>query len=324
MKRVAIVGATGLVGETILDELNQRELNVELVLLASAASVGKIYAYKGKNLVVERLTESSFTDVDVALFAAGGEISRQYAPIAIAAGCQVIDNSSAFRMHADVPLVVPELNLDQIGASSRLIANPNCSTIQSVIALAPLIPYGLKRVIYTTYQSVSGSGKPGIADLERGLAGAPPRLYPVPIANNVIPQIDVFLDDRYTAEEHKMIQETQKILGLPELPITATTVRIPLQSGHSVAIIAQTERPFDLDILAAAYAKAPGISYSHHPDYPTPLDAYGGNQVLVGRLRRDASADNSLHIWCVADNVRKGAAGNAVQILEALLARRKV
>lgn len=324
MIKVAVVGATGLVGETILDELTQRDYEVEIRLLASAQSAGQKALYKDKELVIEELTKRSFEGIDYALFAVEGELSRQFVPLAVDAGCTVIDNSSTYRMDSAVPLVIPELNPEALEHHSGIIANPNCSTIQSVVPLSALVPYGLKRVIYTTYQSVSGSGKAGIEDLERGQKGEKQQFYPVPIANNVIPQIDSFLDNDYTKEEQKMIDETKKILGLPDLKVTATTVRVPLNSGHSVAILIETIQPFEVTDVKLALADTPGLVLIDTPEYPTPLQVHGRNDILVGRVRRDDSAENSLHIWCVADNIRKGAAGNAVQILDTLLQRREI
>lgn len=324
MIKVAVVGATGLVGETILDELTQRDYEVEIRLLASAQSAGQKALYKDKELVIEELTKRSFEGIDYALFAVEGELSRQFVPLAVDAGCTVIDNSSTYRMDSAVPLVIPELNSEALEHHSGIIANPNCSTIQSVVPLSALVPYGLKRVIYTTYQSVSGSGKAGIEDLERGQKGEKQQFYPVPIANNVIPQIDSFLDNDYTKEEQKMIDETKKILGLPDLKVTATTVRVPLNSGHSVAILVETLKPFEVSDIKLALADTPGLVLIDTPEYPTPLQVHGRNDILVGRVRRDESAENSLHIWCVADNIRKGAAGNAVQILDTLLQRREI
>lgn len=324
MIKVAVVGATGLVGETILDELTQRDYEVEIKLLASAQSAGQKALYKDKELVIQELTKRSFEGIDYALFAVEGELSRQFVPLAVDAGCTVIDNSSTYRMDSAVPLVIPELNSEALEHHSGIIANPNCSTIQSVVPLSALVPYGLKRVIYTTYQSVSGSGKAGIEDLERGQKGEKQQFYPVPIANNVIPQIDSFLDNDYTKEEQKMIDETKKILGLPDLKVTATTVRVPLNSGHSVAILVETIMPFEVSDVKLALAHTPGLVLIDTPEYPTPLQVHGRNDILVGRVRRDESAENSLHIWCVADNIRKGAAGNAVQILDTLLQRREI
>lgn len=322
MIKLAIVGATGLVGETLLDELAQRNYDTDIKLLASAQSAGQLINYKNRPLMIEELTHDSFEGLDYALFAVEGDIAREYAPFAIKAGCIVIDNSSAFRMSEGVPLVVPEVNPEALKKHRGLIANPNCSTIQSVVPLGALKAYGLKRVIYTTYQSVSGSGKAGIEDLERGQRGHKNQFYPVPIANNVIPQIDDFLEDGYTKEEKKMIEETRKILRLPDLALTATSVRVPLQSAHSVAMIVQTEQAFELDEVKLVLARTPGLVLIDFPNYPTPLQAGGRDDILIGRIRRDDSAPNSLHIWCVADNIRKGAAGNAVQILDELIRTR--
>ncbi|HHT19882.1 MAG TPA: aspartate-semialdehyde dehydrogenase [Tissierellia bacterium] len=319
MIKLAVVGATGLVGETILEELAKRDYDLDIKLLTSAQSASQAIHFKGRELITEVLGPDSFQAIDYALFAIDGELAKVYVPQAAQAGCVVIDNSSAFRMEQSVPLVVPEVNPAVLKTHQGIIANPNCSTIQSVVPLGALRSYGLKRVIYTTYQSVSGSGRAGIEDLVRGQRGEAPQFYPVAINNNVIPQIDDFLADGYTKEEQKMIEETKKILELPDLKVTATTVRVPLQSAHSVAMVVEMEKPFDLAAVKQLLAEAPGLSLIDWPDYPTPLQAAGREDILVGRIRRDNSAPNSLHIWCVADNIRKGAAGNAVQILDELI-----
>lgn len=319
MIRLGIAGATGLVGQTLIDEISRRDAIEYVRLFASERSAGQSVAFRGKDIVVETLSPDCFTGLDYVLFALESELARQYIPAARAAGCVVIDNSNAYRMDETVPLVVPEVNPADCLTHSGLIANPNCSTIQSVVPLAGLKPFGLKRVIYTTYQSVSGSGQAGLDDLAAGLRGEAPRFYPVAIAGNVIPQIDRFLDDGYTAEEIKMVQETQKILGLPDLAVTATTVRVPVEYGHSVSLIVELAQAFELDHIRRALSQTPGVCLIELPDYPTPAMAKGRGDVLVGRLRRDYSAPNSLHLWCVADNIRKGAAGNAAQILDLVL-----
>lgn len=319
MVKIGIVGATGLVGETIIDELEKRHIEGEFHLFASENSAGDKVSINEKEYEIKPLNEESFHGLDYALFAVGADLSKKYAPIAVENGCVVIDNSSAFRMDNEVPLIVPEVNGQQVHSHKGIIANPNCSTIQSVLPLFVLKEYGLKRVIYTTYQSVSGSGKAGIEDLERGLLGEKNQFYAVPIANNVIPQIDAFLENDYTGEEMKMVNETKKILELPELGVTATTVRVPLYSGHSVAIIAETEQPFTISAVKHKLKEMEGIHFVDLPSYPIPLDVYQTSDVHIGRVRRDDSAPNSLHIWVVADNIRKGAATNAVQILELLL-----
>lgn len=319
MVKLAIVGATGLVGQTLIDEISRRQESLSLKLLASERSAGQRVEFRGQAIAIEGLSSESFCGVDYALFALDSELAREYIPRALDCGCVVIDNSSAFRMDPTVPLVVPEVNPEALYGHRGLIANPNCSTIQSVVPLAGLKKFGLKRIIYTTYQSVSGSGQAGLEDLRRGLSGEAAEFYPVSIAGNVIPQIDRFLADGYTGEEVKMIEETRKILGLPNLSVTATTVRVPVEYGHSVSMIVQTEKAFQLREIHEALRETPGLVLFEGSDYPTPLAVRGREDILVGRVRRDDSAENSLHLWCVADNIRKGAAGNAAQILDILL-----
>ena len=327
MKRpnVAIVGATGMVGRTFVKILEERDFPFDnLYLFASARSAGRKITCKGKEYTVEELTETSFDrGVDIALFSAGGDLSLKYAPIAAAKGCVVVDNSSAWRMDPAIPLVVPEVNPQDIDWNKGIIANPNCSTIQAMVALKPLSDaYGLKRVVYATYQAVSGAGQSGWSDLEQGLKGEAPQKFPHPIAGNVLPHIDVFLENGYTKEEIKMVEETRKILHLPELPVTATTVRVPVFSGHSEAINVELKQPFDLADLVEVLRKAPGIvlqNQSAANEYPMPLNAAGTDPVYIGRIRRDFSVENGVNLWVVADNVRKGAALNAVQIAELLL-----
>jgi aspartate-semialdehyde dehydrogenase len=323
---IAIVGATGVVGQTFLAVLEESPLQVEnLYLYASARSEGKPIAFRGKNYRTETLCKTSFEGraIHYALFSAGGDISKQFAPLAAAAGAIVVDNSSAWRMDDGVPLVVPEVNpADARVTPKGIIANPNCSTIQAMLPLKVLAThYGLKRVLYATYQAVSGAGSKGIRDLEGALRGEAPAHFPYNIAKNCIPHIDVFADDGYTKEEIKMINETRKILHLPSLPVTATCVRVPILNGHSVAIMAETERPFDVAEVKRQLSEFPGIVLQDKVTeklYPVAEQATGRNEVFVGRIRRDFSQPNSLHIWCVADNIRKGAAANAVQIVEQL------
>ncbi len=320
--KVAIVGATGLVGRTFLKVLEERDLGItELYLFASKRSAGKEIVFRGKKYIVEELTENSFDrNIDVALFSAGGDISRQYAPIAAAKGVLVVDNSSAWRMAEEVPLVVPEVNGNQAFENHGIIANPNCSTIQCMLPLKVLAEkYGLRRVIYNTYQAVSGTGQKGVEDLENGLKGLEPKTYPHQIVNNCLPHIDSFLDNGYTKEEMKMVNETRKILNLPELPVTATCVRVPVINSHSVSITAELEKDFDLEELKKALEDFEGIVLVDNPQsnvYPLASDATGQDKVLVGRVRRDFSTDRSVNLWVVADNIRKGAATNAVQIAE--------
>lgn len=328
MKKVniAVVGATGMVGRTFLKVLEERNFPYDkLYCFASKKSAGEIVTCKGQEIVVEELTEASFDrDIDIALFSAGGDISKHFSPIAASKGVIVIDNSSAFRMDADVPLVVPEVNPEAIFTHKGIIANPNCSTIQAVVALKPLLDtYGIKRIVYSTYQAVSGSGVKGIADLEEGLKGNHIcGCYPHPIATNVIPQIDVFTDNGYTKEEMKMINETHKILGNNALRITATTVRVPLYVGHSESINVELEKPFEVADVKALMARSPGIVLRDDPEnsvYPLASEAAGTDEVYVGRIRRDFSLENGLNMWVVADNVRKGAAANAIQIAEKII-----
>ncbi|WP_404275864.1 aspartate-semialdehyde dehydrogenase [Exiguobacterium undae] len=319
MYHVAVIGATGAVGQKMLQVLAELDFPVrQISAYASARSAGKTVQFKGQDVTIQALSEQITEDgIDVALFAAGGTISEQYAPLLAAAGTLVVDNSSAFRMQADIPLVVPEVNPQAIGPDDRLIANPNCSTIQSVVALAPLQQFGLHRINYTTYQAVSGSGQKGIEDLARGSRGEEPVNYPHPIHDNILPHIDVFLPDGYTKEEQKMIDETRKIFRLPELPVSATCVRVPVTNAHSVAINVTFEQETTVEAIREALRQAPGVVLVDdvsQNQYPMPLDASGTDDVYVGRIRQDQSLANTFHIWCVADNIRKGAASNAVQV----------
>lgn len=321
MANFAIVGATGVVGTKMIERLAESDLQVDnLYLFASKRSAGKVRQFRGKDYVVEELTETSFKrPIDYAIFSAGGGTSLKFAPIAEADGVIVIDNSSAWRMDPEIDLVVPECNAPTL--KRKIIANPNCSTIQSVVPLKPLNDaFGLKRVAYTTYQAVSGSGKAGIDDLLGGEKGLAPTNYPHPIYNNVLPHIDVFLDNGYTKEEMKMINETRKILGLSDdVAITATCVRVPVLNSHSVEMNVTFEKDTTPEEIRAILAKAPGVIVMDNPqnnEYPMPIVATGHDEVYVGRIRRDISQPNSFHIWCVGDNIRKGAASNAVQIAE--------
>lgn len=319
---VAVVGATGLVGSTILKVMAERDFPLaELTLLASERSAGHQLAYRGDMLTVGNLAEASFDGIDIAFFAAGSGISRDHAPRAAQAGALVIDNSSMFRMAPDIPLVVPEVNGDDI-PEKGIVANPNCSTIQCMAPLHALKPYGLKRVVYSTYQAVSGSGMKGLRDLDEHKQ----EFYPYPIQANVLPHIDSFREDGYTGEEHKMINETRKILHLPELPVTATTVRVPVRFGHCVSANVELENAFDLKELVDRLANHEGIVLMDDPAhnaYPMPTMAEGRDEVFVGRVRRDMSVNNGVNLWIVADNVRKGAATNAVQIALKALERMK-
>ena len=320
MANFAIVGATGLVGTKMIERLGESKLRVDnIYLMASARSAGKVLQFRGQDVIVEELNEGSFDkEIDYAIFSAGGDTSRKFAPIAVSKGIIVIDNSSAWRMEEDIDLIVP-----------KIIANPNCSTIQSVVPLKPLADaFGLDRVAYTTYQAVSGSGKGGIDDLLNGQDGKEPKKYPHPIYNNVLPHIDVFLDNGYTKEEMKMIDETNKILSLGEdVKITATCVRVPVLNSHSVDINVTFKKETSVEEIREILKNAPGLVLLDEPQeniYPTPLDASGHDEVYVGRIRKDISQDNSFYIWCVADNISKGAASNAIQIAEMLEAKKQV
>ncbi len=325
---IAIVGATGMVGRKFLQVLEERKLPVEnYYLFASKRSAGKKVAFFGRDYVVEELTETCFDgkDIDIALFSAGGDTSLKFAPVAAKAGAVVIDNSSAWRMDETVPLVVPEVNPEDIDWNKGIIANPNCSTIQAMVALKPLHDlYKIKRVIYSTYQAVSGAGLGGYQDLENGIKGEAPKKFPHPIFGNCLPHIDVFLDNGYTKEEMKMVNETHKILHDPSIKVTATTVRVPVYYGHSESINLEFEKPYDLAELKAALAKAPGIVVQDDPQnnvYPMAITAADTDPVYVGRIRRDDTVESGLNIWVVADNIRKGAATNAVQIAEEWIRR---
>jgi len=322
---VAVVGATGMVGRTFLKVLEEENLPVEnYYLFASSRSAGSKVQFMGKEYTVEELNENSFDrGIDIALFSAGGSISEKFAPIAASKGCVVIDNSSAWRMNPEVPLVVPEVNPEDIKWNKGIIANPNCSTIQAMVALKPLdVKYRIKRIVYSTYQAVSGAGMGGWNDLENGLKGEAPKKFPHPIANNCLPHIDVFLPNGYTKEEMKMVDETKKILGRDDLKITATTVRVPVFNSHSESINIEFENEFELTELVETLKNAPGIVVQDDPAnniYPMAINATGSNDTYVGRIRRDESVENGINIWVVADNIRKGAAANAVQIAKKLI-----
>ena len=327
MKKVnlAVVGATGMVGRTFLKVLEERDFPIDnFYVMASARSAGQKLTFRGKEYVVEELTEHSFDKpIDIALFSAGGSTSAKFAPIAAEHGVVVVDNSAQWRMDPEVPLVVPEVNPEDIRWNKGIIANPNCSTIQAMVALKPLDDLlGIKRVVYSTYQAVSGAGVAGWKDLEDGLKGMPPKKFPHPIANNCLPHIDIFLENGYTKEEMKMIWETRKILHHDQLKVTATTVRVPVFSSHSESINMEFLRPFEIEEIYDALEKAPGlvvVDDPAHDKYPLAVDAAGKDEVFVGRIRRDESVDNGINIWVVADNIRKGAATNAVQIAELLV-----
>ena len=322
---IAVVGATGMVGRTFLKVLEETKLPVEnYYLFASKRSAGTKVTFMGKEYTVEELTETSFDrGIDIALFSAGGSTSEKFAPIAAAKGCVVIDNSSAWRMSPEVPLVVPEVNPDDIKWNKGIIANPNCSTIQAMVALKPLHDkYKIKRVVYSTYQAVSGAGMSGYKDLEDGLKGEAPKKFPHPIAGNCLPHIDVFLPNGYTKEEMKMVNETRKILGDDSIRITATTVRVPVFYGHSESINVEFYNQFNLNELKSVLENAPGVIVQDDPEhdvYPLAINAAGTNETYVGRIRRDESVESGVNLWVVADNIRKGAAANAVQIAEKLI-----
>ena len=322
---VAVVGATGLVGQTFLKVLKERKFPVEnLYLYASARSAGKVINWEGKDYtVIELKDENIKDDIDVALFSAGGGVSLEYAPKFKAKGAVVIDNSSAWRMDKNIPLVVPEANPEALKNHPGIIANPNCSTIQVMPVLKVLQEkYGLKRVIYSTYQAVAGSGQKGLNDLEANLKGEPSKGYPHQIAFNALPHIDVFLDNGYTKEEEKMINETRKILNLPDLKVTATCVRVPIRFGHAVSVNVELEKPFELEDVIRAFEEKEGIVVQNDGKnnvYPMPINAQDTDEVYVGRIRKDFSADNALNLWVVADNIRKGAATNTIQIAETLI-----
>ncbi len=331
---VAVVGATGVVGRTMAQVLRERDFPVgEIRFLASARSAGSTLPWGGRQVEVEEATGDAFAGIDIALFSAGGGTSRDLAPLAAARGCTVIDNSSAWRMEPGVPLVVSQVNPDDLEAHEGIIANPNCSTMQLVPLLMALRDTsGLERVVVDTYQAVSGTGGKAIAELEGQIrahaAGTPKesRVYPHPIAFNALPEIDVFLDNGYTKEEWKVVTESRKILHLPELRVSCTAVRVPVFMSHSEAVHVETREPISPDAARAAFAAVPGVVVRDDPSahvYPIATEAAGTDEIYVGRVRSDLSiaGGRGLAFWCVSDNIRKGAATNAVQIAEALLAR---
>jgi len=325
--KVAVVGATGMVGRKFLDVLKEQNFPAETYyLFASKRSAGSIVSFLGKDYTVIELNEENIKKYpcDIALFSAGGGVSKEFAPIFAANGAVVIDNSSQWRMDENVPLVVPEVNPEDIDRHNGIIANPNCSTIQAVVALKPLMEYGIKRIVYSTYQSVSGAGMGGYGDLENGLKGEAPKKFPHPIANNCLPHIDVFLDNGYTKEEVKMVNETKKILGDYNIKVTATCVRVPVFYAHSESINVEFEKSFDLDELKARLSNAPGIVMVDDPQnnvYPMPIDAENKDDVFVGRVRRDDTIESGINMWVVSDNIRKGAATNTVQIALEMIKR---
>ncbi len=325
--KLAVVGATGMVGEVMLQVLAERDFPLEeLLVVASERSVGKKLEYRGRDLTVIGLEDAVKAKPDIALFSAGGDTSLQWAPRFAAAGTTVIDNSSAWRMDPDKKLVVPEINASLLGPEDKIIANPNCSTIQLVLVLAPLHEeYRMKRVVVSTYQSVSGTGVQAVRQLEsemKGVEGA--KAYPHPIHRNALPHCDVFLENGYTKEEMKLAREPRKILDDRTFSVTATAVRIPTSGGHSESVNIEFHQDFDLDRVRELLSATPGVVVQDVPGenlYPMPVTAHGRDEVFVGRIRRDESQARSLHLWIVADNLRKGAATNAVQIAEYLLAK---
>ncbi len=329
---IAVVGATGAVGRRMLSTLEERDFPVAgLTALASARSAGQTLRYQGRSIEVRELSEDSFRGIDIALFSAGGAVSRQYAPIAVESGCVVIDNSSAWRMEKGVPLIVPEVNPDALGGKPEIIANPNCSTIQMVVALKPIQDrYRIRRVVVSTYQSVSGSGQKAIKELEQQsravLDGKPieKKVYPHQIAFNCLPHIDVFLDNGYSKEEMKMVNETRKILGDESIEVSPTTVRVPVFYSHSEAVYVETEQPMTAEEVKKLLSEFPGVRVVDVPEkneYPLAVEATGKGEVVVGRIRKDLTRENAINFWVVSDNLLKGAALNAVQIAELLIKR---
>ena len=329
--KVAIVGATGLVGQSFLKVLEEFNLPIdEYKLFASKKNAGKVMRFMGKDHTVNELLTTSFDEgFDFALFSAGTAVSKIFAPIAAETGCIVIDNSSYWRMNQNVPLIVPQVNIKDVYAHNNIIANPNCSTIQAVVALYPIHKkYKIKRIIFSTYQAVSGAGKAGYDDLKNGIfsyinnSKYQLEKFLYPIFNNCIPQIDVFLENGYTKEEEKMIEETRKILNEPNLPITATTVRVPVFNSHSEAINIELSTNFEIEDVKSILRDSDGIVVEddiNNNSYPMPINCTDKNEVFIGRIRRDFSVTNGLNLWVVADNIRKGAATNAIEILSYLL-----
>src|SRR5688572_28221215 len=334
--KVAVVGATGLVGTKMLQVLSERKFPVtELIPVASERSIGKEVTFKGKTYKIVSMDDAIKLKPSVAIFSAGGSTSLEWAPKFAEAGITVIDNSSAWRMDPTKKLVVPEINADAITSADRIIANPNCSTIQMVVALNPLHKkYKIKRIVVSTYQSVTGTGKKAVDQLMgernkalKGTNGEYPMAYKYPIDLNAIPQIDVFLDNGYTKEEMKMVNETKKIMRDDSIRVTSTTVRIPVMGGHSESVNVEFESDFDLNEVKQLLASAPGVVVVDDPanqQYPMPMDAHDKDEVFVGRLRRDETQPNTLNMWIVSDNLRKGAATNAVQIAEYLVSNKLV
>ena len=324
--KVAVVGATGLVGTRMLEVLQERNFPVdELIPVASAKSVGRTVRFAGEDWPVADADTAIAARPALAIFSAGGSVSAELAPRFAAAGCRVVDNSSYWRMDPGKKLVVPEINGDVLTADDWIIANPNCSTIQMVLPLDPIHKVlGIKRIVVSTYQSVTGTGYKAIAQMNAERAGKvpDPQVYPYPIDQNILPHIDVFMDNGYTKEEMKMVNETKKILRDEGIAVTATTVRVPVQGGHSESINIETREPFTIEQVRGLMASEPGVVVQDDPSrniYPMPLYAWGKDEVFVGRIRRDFTVENGFNFWCVSDNIRKGAATNAVQIAQLLL-----
>lgn len=320
---IAVVGATGMVGRKFLEVLTERQLPAEnYYLFASAKSAGKQIDFMGKPHTVIELKEENILDkkIDIALFSAGGDVSKEFAPVFAKHGTLVIDNSNAWRRDPNVPLVVPECNANDILWHKNIIANPNCSTIQAVVALKPLHEaFKIKRVIYSTYQAVSGAGVKGFNDLKGGICGEAPQKFPYPIFGNCLPHIDVFLDNGYTREEDKMIFETKKILGDQNIKVTATCVRVPVYYGHSESINVEFEKPCTVEDVKKVLSNAKGVVIQDDPAtnlYPMAITAENKDEVFIGRIRKDDTVESGVNLWVVADNIRKGAATNAVQIAE--------
>ena len=323
--KIAVVGATGMVGNVMLEVLAERKLPItELLLVASERSVGKEMVFEGKTHTVIGLETAVEARPDIALFSAGGSTSLEWAPKFAAVGTTVIDNSSAWRMEQDKKLIVPEINADQLTPEDNIIANPNCSTIQMVMALAPLHKaFGIKRIVISTYQSITGTGVKAVEQLNNEMEGTSGTMaYPHPIHKNALPHCDVFLENDYTKEEMKLVHETHKILGDSSIGITATAIRIPVVGGHSESVNLEFEKPYTLDEIRRLLEQTPGVVVLDNPEknaYPMPIHAEGKDEVFVGRIRRDESVENAVNLWIVADNLRKGAATNTIQIAEYLI-----
>jgi aspartate-semialdehyde dehydrogenase len=328
--KIAVVGVTGMVGQVMLGVLEERNLPItQLIPVASEKSVGSQIHFKNKNSTVVSIQEAIGMRPDIALFSAGGSVSLEYAPQFAAVGTIVIDNSSAFRMDQDKKLIVPEINAHELTSNDKIIANPNCSTVQMVLALSSLHKeYKIKRLVVSTYQSITGTGVKAVQQLENELAGIKSEMaYPYPIHKNAIPHCDVFEENGYTKEEMKLVRETQKILNDKTIAVTATAVRIPVVGGHSESVNVEFHKDFDLSKVRLLLSETAGVTVQDNPDvnvYPMPLTAQGKDDVFVGRIRRDFSQENTLNMWIVADNLRKGAATNAVQIAEYLIANKLI